>query len=205
MQLDDKRLVELAKAGNLDAFGQLYERYSPGVFNLVLRMLGSNDDAEDMKQEVFLRAHKSLGTFKGEAKFSTWIYRIATNICLDELRRKKPVASTDALLEQSSWEPVDQTWAGDPDRRLDQKITQEAVQSALMQMGEHYRVLIVLRHLEDLSYEEIAAIAGCSVNSLNVRLHRAREAFRKALTQYLRTEESQIDLPSGPKENIALL
>ncbi|MCC6484460.1 MAG: sigma-70 family RNA polymerase sigma factor [Armatimonadetes bacterium] len=202
-QSDEKQLIERARAGDLDAYGLLYDEYGSGVYNLVLRMLGNAEDAEDVRQEVFLKAHRSLKGFKGEARFSTWLYRIATNVCLDEIRRRKPAASIEQMGEDGSWEPVKDSSEGHPEQELGRKLSQEAVQAALSKVAPHYRVLIVLRHLEDRSYEEIAAIVGCSVNSLNVRLHRAREAFRKALTPYL-SEDSHGDLPSGPKTYLAL-
>lgn len=204
MEQDEKRLVEKAQAGDLDAFGELYERFSPGVFNLALRMVGSREDAEDIRQEVFLRAHRALKDFKGEARFSTWLYRIAANVALDEIRRRKPTVSADTLREESRWEAVadDQ---GDPQEQLDRSLAREAVQAALMAMPPNYRILVVLKHIEGLSYEEIAAVLGCTLTSLNVRLHRARESFRKAIGPHLQgLEESGSDLPTGPKKNLAL-
>lgn len=202
-QCDEKHLIECARSGDLDAFGRLYEAYGAGVYNVVVRMLGNADDAEDVRQEVFLKAHRSLYAFKGEAKFSTWLYRIATNVCLDEIRRRKPSASIDQMGEEGSWEPVEAGLSGNPEQELGRKLSQEAVQAALLKVAPHYRILIVLRHLDDKSYEEIAAIVGCSVNSLNVRLHRAREAFRKALAPYL-SEDSYGEVPSDPKTHIAI-
>ncbi len=204
MQFDESHLVSLARSGDLDAFGQLYRRHAPGVYNLVLRILGNPDDAEDVKQEVFLRAHRSLDSFRGNARFSTWIYRIATNLSLDELRKRKPVVSVDQLSSDSSWEPVSKNTEADPERLLQRKAARDAVQAALMAMPPHYRILIVLRHIEDLSYEEIAEVVGCSVNALNVRLHRAREAFRRALAPYMSVEELRSELPSGSKKNITV-
>lgn len=205
MQFDESHLVSLARSGDLDAFGLLYRQYAPGIYNLILRMLGNADDAEDVTQEVFLRAHRSLNRFKGNARFSTWIYRIATNVSLDELRRRKPVVSLEQLSADSSWEPAAGDPEGNPERLMQRRATQEAVQAALLAMPAHYRVLVVLRHMEGLSYEEIARVVGCSVNALNVRLHRAREAFRRALAPYMNVEELRSGLPSGSKKNIALL
>lgn len=204
MHSDESHLVNLARSGDRDAFGQLYRQHAPGVFNLVLRMLGNADDAEDVKQEVFLRAHRSLSRFKGNAKFSTWLYRIATNLSLDELRRRKPSISIDQLSGDSGWEPVDGSADANPERLLQRKAACEAVQAALLAMPPHYRILVVLRHIEGLSYEEIAEVVGCSVNALNVRLHRARESFRRALAPHLSVEELRSELPSSSKKTIAL-
>jgi RNA polymerase sigma-70 factor (ECF subfamily) len=204
LEQDEKRLVERAQAGDLDAFGELYERFSPAVFNVALRMVGSREDAEDIRQEVFLRAHRALKEFKGEARFSTWLYRIAANVALDEIRRRKPTVSADALREESRWEAAAGE-RGDPQEQLDRNLAREAVQAALLAMPPHYRILVVLKHIEGLSYEEIASVLGCSLTSLNVRLHRARESFRKALAPRLDgLEESESDLPRGPKKNLAL-
>jgi len=204
LHLDDDALVKLTLSGDLGAFGVLYERYSSGVHSVAFRMLGSQDDAEDAVQEVFLRAHRSLKAFRGNARFSTWLYRIATNFCLDEIRRRKSPVSFDALSEDSSWEPEDESGANDPARQLDRSLTKEAVESALRAMSPNYRILIVLRHLEGLPYEEIASILGCSINSLNVRLHRAREAFRKAVRPYLPAGEPGVEVQNGQQADIAL-
>jgi len=203
LQRDDTELVALARSGDVDAYGVLYDRYQTSVYNLVLRMVGNVDDAEDLKQDVFLKTYRSLGAFKGTARFSTWLYRIATNVCLDEIRKRKPTASFDQMAEDSSWEPADSRTENNPEEQLSRKISEGTVQEALLRIPPHYRILIVLRHLDEMSYDEIATIVGCSVNALNVRLHRARESFRKALVPYL-TEESHGDLPSGPKQNIAV-
>ena len=114
------------------------------------------------------------------------------------------MVSVDQLSSDSSWEPVSKNTEADPERLLQRKAARDAVQAALMAMPPHYRILIVLRHIEDLSYEEIAEVVGCSVNALNVRLHRAREAFRRALAPYMSVEELRSELPSGSKKNIAL-
>lgn len=205
LEKDEKRLVELARSGNVDAFGEIYECHSPGVYNLVYRMLGNREDAEDVKQEVFIRVHRALGSFKGDARFSTWLYRIAANVCLDHIRRRKPTVSSEGLKEESQWEAPDGGASGDPQRQLDSKLTQEAVQAALQIMPPHYRILMVLRHIEGLSYEEISQVLGCPVTSLNVRLHRAREAFRKAVEPLLPTdEESDSGLQKGPETHLAV-
>ena len=152
MQFDESHLVSLARSGDLDAFGQLYRRHAPGVYNLVLRILGNPDDAEDVKQEVFLRAHRSLDSFRGNARFSTWIYRIATNLSLDELRKRKPVVSVDQLSSDSSWEPVSENTEADPERLLQRKAARDAVQAALMAMPPHYRILVALDRQDVLAY-----------------------------------------------------
>lgn len=200
----EQRLIELAAAGDLDAFGVLYERYSPGVYNLVFRMVGNRDDAEDIRQEVFMRVHRSLGGFKGRARFSTWLYRIATNVCLDQLRRRKPVDTSSEILDETNWEALTDHEEGNPVAAYERQETQDLVQKALLEVPEHYRVLLILRHLEDRPYEEIAQIVGCSVNALNVRLHRARQAFRKVLQAHMEPQDEERELSERSKANIPL-
>lgn len=204
---DDSRLAELARKGDINAFGELYERYSPRVYNLVFRMLGNSDEAEDVRQEVFLKAFKSLKGFRGQSTFTTWIYRIATNQCLDAMRRKKSSLSTEEMQESNGWEIADLARDHNPEESLLLGVTVQAVEKALLDTPDHYRALIVLRHIENLSYEEIAAVLGCSQNSLNVRLHRARECFKKALLPYLSLEDTEAsnELQQSKKKNIAFL
>lgn len=204
---DDSRLAELARKGDINAFGELYKRYSPRVYNLVYRMLGNAEEAEDVRQDVFLKAFKSLKGFRGQSSFTTWIYRIATNQCLDVMRRRKTSVSTEALQENQGWEVADSARDHNPEESLLLGVTIQAVEKALMDTPEHYRALIVLRHIENLSYEEIAAVLACSQNSLNVRLHRARECFKKALLPYLTLDDSEAsnELQQIQKKNIAFL
>lgn len=204
---DDGRLAELARKGDIEAFGELYKKYSPRVYNLVLRMLGNSEEAEDVRQDVFVKAFKSLRGFRGQSSFTTWIYRIATNQCLDVIRRRKSSLSTEEMQDNQGWELTDSTRSHNPEESLLLGVTIQAVEKALRDTPEHYRVLIVLRHIENLSYEEIAAVLGCSQNSLNVRLHRARESFKKALLPYLSLEDTEAgnELQQSQKKNIAFL
>jgi len=192
LECPDEHLVERCKAGDLQAFELLFQKYERRIFNVVARLVVSRDDAEDLKQEAFLRAFRAIRTFRGSSSFATWLTRIATNVCLDEIKRRKlPTCALDESLEEEGWRPAyGERRTGDPAEDALRGELSECVQRALMLTPPHYRILIVLRHIEGLSYEEIAQIVGCSVNALNVRLHRAREAFKDKMRPYL-AEESR--------------
>jgi RNA polymerase sigma-70 factor, ECF subfamily len=177
----DELLVLRFQRGDRSAFEQLFRTYERRVYNVVLRVIGNPDEAEDLKQEAFFRAFKSIGSFRGGCRFSTWLFRIATNLCLDEIKRKKPQASTDELFEERNWRFLERDAVPDPADELERDECLRSVRTALEGVPPHYRVLLVLRYVEELPYEEIARVMGCSVNALNVRLHRARQVLRKLM------------------------
>lgn len=181
-RLDDAELVRLVKNGQADAFAVLIGRYERQVYNLALRYSGDVTEAFDLAQEAFLRAHQALASFRGDARFSTWLYRIATNVCLDELRRRRnrPELTLDEPLLTSDGEAERQI-ADDspgPEQRLEQSELAEVVQREIASLSEEYRAVIVLRDLQDLTYEEISDILGVSLGTVKSRLHRARALLR---------------------------
>lgn len=184
MQCPDEELASKWKTGDNSAFEIIFHRYERRVLNMAARMTGNLDDAEDVAQETFIRANKSIDGFRG-GKFSTWIFRIAVNLCLDRARRKvNQTSSLDSLIEQADWqEPESNT--GDPQYTLMKEEFRRAVRSVLTSIPPHYRILLVLRHMDEMPYEEIAKVIGCSVNALGVRLHRAREVFRKRINPFI--------------------
>lgn len=186
MECPDADLVARFKAGELQAFELLFRRYEKPVLGVTARMVGNADDAEDLKQEAFVRAYRSLGSFAGRCKFSTWLFRIAANLCLDHLKRKRiPARQIDEAAETGGWELLCGTQRQDPAREAERSELQAEVARALAEVPPHYRILLVLRHMEDLPYEEIASIVGCSVHALNVRLHRARQALKSRMMGYV--------------------
>lgn len=183
MQCPDEELAEQWKSGNLSAFEAIFRRYERRVFNMAARMTGNRDDAEDIKQEAFIKAHKAIGSFRG-GKFSTWLFKIAANLCLDRARRKmNKITSSEGLVEQVDWRNAEDDT--DPEYVLLREEFSRAVRTVLATIPPHYRILLVLRHIDDMSYEEIAEVIGCSVNALGVRLHRAREVFRERIKPFL--------------------
>jgi len=178
----DEILVLRSQNGDRDAFEKLFIGYERRVYNLIARMLGSAEAAEDLKQETFYRAYKSLGSFRRGAKFSTWLFRIAANLCLDEIKKKRlGTCSIDDVFEERNWQHIERQETSDPREEVERREVQRAVRQALAETPPHYRILLVLRYIEDLPYEDIARIVGCSVNALNVRLHRARQVLKKKM------------------------
>lgn len=169
---DDFEIVNRVKAGNVDAFGDLVTRYQKMIFSFCYRMLLNTADAEDAAQDSFIKAFRSIKTFKGESKFSTWLYKIATNTCLDKLRVK--------------WkqEPIDESFT-DP-RPIPQEIyfkkeREEFLRRGMERLDEMHRVALNLVHFEGLSYEEASHIMGCEVGTVKSRVSRGMEKLGKLI------------------------
>lgn len=170
----DQQLLRTFLDGNPDAFDRLFLKYQDYVYNICLGILGNPDDARDCVQETFLRIYHKAGEFRGKAALSTWIYRIAVNICVGQLR-KRPRHGMTSLDEEHVREIADPgpaPWSG-----LERAAEEETVREVLSEMSEDYRVILVLRYFQDLPYDEIAQVLNCSLGVVKVKLHRARRAF----------------------------
>jgi len=185
----DQELVKRTLHGDTYAFEELVKTYQNKVYMLAYRYMGNEDDANDMAQEAFIKAYRSLRSFKGDASFGTWIYRITTNVCLDELRRRKrkiapisldePLATLDgAEIER---EISDQSLAADV--IYEKKEFSQNIQLLLDEMKPEHKTVIVLRDVMDLSYEEIASVLDCSIGTVKSRISRARIILQKKLTE----------------------
>lgn len=168
--------IEQALTGDQFAFSQLMHRYAGAVYNLTYRMLGNAQDAEDASQEIFLRAYTRLESFDRSRRFSTWLLSIASNYCIDRLRRRRFAWLTldDVAYTMPSRERG-------PERTVLERERQDQVQSALRNLPDHYRLVLVLRYWQDLSYEEIAQVTGLTQSALKTRLHRARNMLAERL------------------------
>ncbi|MDD3242554.1 MAG: RNA polymerase sigma factor [Eubacteriales bacterium] len=171
MSNDEKKLLEEARQGDEDAFAQLYLRYSPRLYALCYRMCGTDADAQDAVQEAMIKAWRSLGGFHAQSEFGTWLYHIALNCCYDILRRakRKPV-SMDTLQEAGVELPQ-------PGFEED-TVQRAALQQALAALKPQYRAILLLREVQQLSYEEIAHGLGLPVGTVRSRLNRARAQLR---------------------------
>ncbi|MBP6964886.1 MAG: sigma-70 family RNA polymerase sigma factor [Armatimonadetes bacterium] len=167
----DLELVRAFASGQADAFDQLYDRHNRFVYNACLGILGDPDDARDAVQETFVQLWKSLPKFSGRSKFSTWLYRIAVNKCMDFLRGK-PKWAGELPLDLPS----------DSGPRSDGLLEQQ-VRQTVLRLKPEYRAVMVLYYFQQLSYDEIAESLGCSFDQVRIRLYRARQAFRKLYTQ----------------------
>ncbi|QGQ94669.1 RNA polymerase sigma factor SigW [Paenibacillus psychroresistens] len=184
MDIIDLRLAKLSHNRDRDSFEQLVILYKDSLFNLGYRMLNNRLDAEDIVQETFLRAYKHYDRFDGVHKFSTWIYQIGINLCIDWLRRRKLRYSLDArTYDGDGVELYDRTPGQnpDPEREALLKETHELVYKAIDSLPHNYKSIVVLRYLHELSLNEISVIVAMPVTTIKTRIHRGREFLRKKL------------------------
>ncbi len=175
-QTDELRWIESAVRGNHEAFARLVDAYKAPVYNLAYRMLRSAPEAEDAAQEIFLRAYTKLATYDRERKFSTWLLSIASNYCIDVLRRRR---ATLVELDEVAY-AVPSSAPGPESSALDHE-QREAVARAISQLPDTYRLITVLRYYHDLSYEEIEHITNLSQSTVKTRLFRARRQLEELL------------------------
>lgn len=173
---DDRVLVDAARAGDLDAFEVLVRRHQGPVYRVALRMVGSAADAEDVAQETFVQAWRSLKSFHGDSALATWLYRIATNRSLDLLAKRRPSAQ----LEESSG-----IQSHDPGAILADREETTKVMGAVQALPAEQRAALVLREFEGLSYNEIGAVLGISLAAVKGRIHRGRLAVIAAMGEGL--------------------
>lgn len=177
----DEALAERAAKGDAGAFDALVALFSSRVFSVAFRMLGDRAEAEDLSQEVFVALYHALPTFRGESKLSTWIYRITRNRALNKmkfLQRRQVGRHADlddpAVAAGVSDPDTHHTGARDPSRKLENLELRTLLERQLRELPEEQRTLVVLRDLEELSYEEIAEVTGLPLGTVKSRLHRAR-------------------------------
>lgn len=180
----DKTLIRQAAAGDQNAFAALLAAYQKPVYNLALRMTGSPDDALDLSQEAFLRAWRGLSGYRFDASFSTWLYRLTGNVCIDFLRRRKkektiPLYYTDEENEEQEL-PLPHPAPAAEDQAL-LRLEQSQVAEAMAKLEPEYRQALILRVIDGLSYAEIAAATDVPEGTVKSRIARAREKMRRLL------------------------
>lgn len=173
-EADDRALVERCLSGDTAAFGTLVERYQEAVFNVALRMVNRYEDAQDIAQTVFFKAYRNLDGYKPEYKFFSWIYRMVINEAINFLERRRPTE----LLEDSHISPEP-----DPHGLLENAELNQSLEGAIASLSPEYRAVIVLRHFEDLSYDEIAKTLRIPEKTVKSRLFSARRQLREALAE----------------------
>ena len=194
-QADISELVRKAKQGDDEAFGMLVEQYQDKIYGYVLRMLHDPEEAEDVAQEIFIRAYQNLVGFREAASFKTWLYRIATNLTIDAARTRKrrwsdtfsldePVATDEGELQRQL--PTDRPG---PVNRAESSQLQQLVGEAIAQLPSKLRMVITLYDIEGLSYKEIAGVLGCPVGTIKSRLFNARNQLRDELEEKIDAEE----------------
>ena len=183
---DERKIIKKAAAGSADAFEQLLLKYQTPIYNLCLRMTGNPEDAADMTQEAFLKAWRSLSSFQFESSFSTWLYRLASNTCLDYLRslKRRPQCSLTVEDDEGEEQVLDvPDDAPTPEEALLSAEEHTRLVYALSQLDASQRQIITLRVVNDLSYAEIAEILDVKEGTVKSRLARARDNLRKKLLQ----------------------
>lgn len=184
--MTEQELVLRAKAGDDEAFAQLMQDNEKRIYNLTLRMTGNPDDAMDLAQEAFLNAWRGLKFFKGDSTFSTWVYRLASNACIDHLRRKKRRQDIDLPMpmdEEDDRPPDIPDDRFQPERELERQELRNAVCSGLEQLSDEHRQVLVMREINGLSYQEIADVLDLEAGTVKSRIARARNSLRKILLE----------------------
>lgn len=175
---DQEKIIARARRGDSDAFEQLVVAYREQVFRLALRMCGSEADADEVAQEAFLSAWKALPNFRGESQFSTWLYQLTTHAAIDLMRREKRQIAADDITEVSAADP-----APSPQQQAEQSEQREIVRDAILQLAPEQREVVVLRFMEELSYEEIGAVLKLPSGTVKSRLNRAKAQLKEILSK----------------------
>lgn len=179
--MDDKHILARAKRGELDAFEELVRRYEKRVYAVALRSSGSPEDAADIVQEVFLRAWRSIESFRGDSGFSTWLFRITMNMCVDFARHKHTQPQTQSIVDEEENERQVPDTAPTPEEHLENRELGRELAAALEEISEEHRRIVLLRDVSGMSYTEIADVLEISEGTVKSRLSRARIALRKVL------------------------
>jgi RNA polymerase sigma-70 factor (ECF subfamily) len=183
---DELQLINEAMEGNSESFGELVRRYQDRLYSAIVHMVGCRSEAEDVVQDAFVQAYVKLSTFKHNSRFYTWLYRIAVNVSISHRRRKRAQISVEENREATGDEPLDM--GAPPDERLELAERREQLQEAMNQLTAEHRSIIVLRHMEDFSYEEMAEILDMPVGTVRSRLHRARAQLLEHLKELMPDE-----------------
>lgn len=181
----DTHLIERARSGDTDALTELYRRHERRVYNLALRTLGNPWDAADVTQEAFIKAFRNLDSFKGDARFTTWLHRIVVNAAYDLLRRQRPEPMDGEILEEVSGPSGSGAVVGSGRDGIDPALDglSDPLRDALMSLNEGFRFAVVLCDLLGFPYDEAAEILGVQEGTIKSRIFRAREALAAALTE----------------------
>ena len=183
---EESAVILRVQQGDANAFEALVTAYQKQVYNLALRTVGNPEDAADLSQEAFLRAYRSIGSFRGDSKFSVWLYRLTTNICIDFLRSRgrKPTVSLTVEGDDEESEELDVADERyDPEENFQRAELQRAVQRGLNTLPEEFRTILILRELEGLSYAEIGEMLHLEEGTVKSRLFRARSRLCEFLKQ----------------------
>lgn len=177
-RVDEALLIARAGEGDQAAFQELVERYQGAVYNLAYRMLGAPEEAEDAAQEIFVRIYRQLARFDRSRKFSTWVLAIATNYCIDQLRRRRL-----QLVPLENIIPWARAREAGPEREALDREASDELQTLLRRLPEKYRAVLILRYWEELSCAEIGEVLQVPEGTVKTQLHRARKALERLMTE----------------------
>jgi RNA polymerase sigma-70 factor (ECF subfamily) len=187
-RISDEQLVELAKGGDRAAFEQLVSRFMNPILNHIRGMLRDRERALDLTQETFIRLYTHLGDYRSHARLSTWLYRIATNLAIDEIRRRRRSRVLPFRVRREDGEEAEPEFPDNgpgPDAPLLRSEVQEKVRAAVAQLPEVYRASLVLRDLQGLSYEQVAEVLSVPIGTVKSRVNRARLLLKERLAPYV--------------------
>lgn len=189
MSLQEASLIEQSKAGDIDSFEQLILAHQKKAFNIAYRILGNLEDANDVTQEALLKAYKGISKFNGKSSFSTWLYTIVTNTSMDFIRKNRKTIVTyldrEYETEEGSYKTQVYSDQETPEEILEKKEVQKLVNDAIEQLSDEHRKIIVLRDIQQFSYQEIAQILNCSEGTVKSRINRARNNLKILIKEKL--------------------
>ena len=179
--MEESRLIQRASGGDPAAFNELLGAHERRMYAVALRMCGNPEDAQDCLQETMLRVWRAISGFKGQSSFSTWVYRITMNTCLDELRKRKnrPNTSLDGLVD-AGWSPADED--DTPEKHAVRREARKSLEGFIQELPEDMRAAVVLRDIQGYAYDEIADILGTNVGTIKSRISRGREKLREKIS-----------------------
>jgi RNA polymerase sigma-70 factor (ECF subfamily) len=186
----DTEIISLVLKGEHNAYSLLVERYKSYVFTLTLRFTKNREDAEEVSQDIFIKAYRALADFKGTAKFSTWLYTIVNTTCITFLRKKK--LEVRSLDDEKTFEVADSQDSGMRANQVEQKSRQNMVNQAIAMLNPDDAQIITLFYKNEQSLEEIGQILGLEVNTAKVRLHRARTRLKEKMEKYFAEEVNDL-------------
>lgn len=187
MDYSENNLIQRCKDGDIESFEELIRSHKQRVYNIALKMLSNTEDAMDVSQEAFIKVYRSIGKFNMESSFSTWLYKVVVNTCLDFIKKNKKldkVYSIDEFIENREVNLNQQGLKNKydtPEEALDKKIKRQTINRAINELPENFRTVIILRDIQGFSYEEIANITNCSLGTVKSRIKRGRESLKKLI------------------------
>jgi RNA polymerase sigma-70 factor (ECF subfamily) len=202
--LTDTELVERCRHKDSEAFSVLVDRHKRMVFSCAYRMVGDEQEAEDIAQDVFMRVYQAIPRFRGESKFSTWLYKIVSNVCLNRLRKVNPeTVSIEANEEEQKFSPLRLADVGNtPEANFEWKRFRKRVRDMVAALPPQYSAVVTLRHLQGMAYDEIASALNLPLGTVKTHLFRAKERMRELLEQDGEFATAE-DIPAWCEDSLA--